>query len=287
MDIYSYINLVFPQGLSLNEALGSLWPVVIYLGGMTAYALFIFHFYRFLAARDMFAMDLSKYEESRHRAVRAFLQVVMYIAKYIIVFPVFAFFWFGVLTLILAFLSRDREFTEVLLIALATVSAIRISAYYNEDLSRDLAKILPFAVLAIFIIDASFFAVGDSLSVLRKADSHREIIFYYLVFLIGLEFFLRIIMGYLVLLLTVRRRPLQQPTTAESEAEGEYEADPEPAPEEPPVEEKPVEEPAVVETPVATTPEAAPSAQLEDDTGPRAVITVRTRPDTAEQPSTE
>ena len=283
MDIYSYINLVFPQGLSLNDALGSLWPVVIYLGGMTAYALFIFHFYRFLAARDMFAMDLSRYEESRHRAVRAFLQVIMYIAKYIIVFPVFAFFWFGVLTLILAFLSRDREFTEVLLIALATVSAIRISAYYNEDLSRDLAKILPFAVLAIFIIDASFFAVVDSLSVLRKADSHREIIFYYLVFLIGLEFFLRIIMGYLVLLLTVRRRPLQQPTAAE----GEYEADPEPAPEEPPVEEKPVEEPAVVETPVAATPEAAPAAQLEDDTGPRAVITVRTRPDTAEQPSTE
>ena len=278
MDIYSYINLVFPQGLSLNDALGSLWPVVIYLGGMTAYALFIFHFYRFLAARDMFAIDLSKYEESRHRAVRAFLQVIMYIAKYIIVFPVFAFFWFGVLTLILAFLSRDREFTEVLLIALATVSAIRISAYYNEDLSRDLAKILPFAVLAIFIIDASFFAVEDSLSVLRKADSHREIIFYYLVFLIGLEFFLRIIMGYLVLLLTVRRRPLQQPTAAK----GEYEADLEPAEEEPPV-----EEPAVVETPVAATPEAAPAAQLEDDTGPRAVITVRTRPDTAEQPSTE
>ena len=285
MDIYSYINLVFPQGLSLNDALGSLWPVVIYLGGMTAYALFIFHFYRFLAARDMFAMDLSKYEESRHRAVRAVLHVVIYILKYIVLFPVFAFFWFAVLTLILAFLSRDREFTEVLLIALATVSAIRVTAYYNEDLSRDLSKILPFAVLAIFLIDASFFTVEDSLAVLQQADNHRDIILYYLVFLIGLEFFLRIVMGYLVLLFTVRKRALQRIAAEEVESE----AASEPAQEEPPGEEPPVVEAPVVATPATevATPAATPPALLEDNTRPRAVITVRTRPDAAAQPSTE
>ncbi|MYF65804.1 MAG: hypothetical protein F4185_08145, partial [Chloroflexi bacterium] len=104
---------------------------------MSVYAIFIFRCYRFLAARDMFALDLSRYEKSRRRFVRRVLGVVMYVARYLIVFPLFAFFWFAVLTLILAFLAKDRSFADTLLIALATVSAIRVTAYYDEDLSRD------------------------------------------------------------------------------------------------------------------------------------------------------
>ncbi len=94
--------------------------------------------------------------------MRSFLHVVAYILKYLIVFPLFAFFWFAVLTMMLTFLSQGRELADTLLIALATVSAIRFSAYYNEDLARDLAKILPFALLALFLIDASFFSFGDA-----------------------------------------------------------------------------------------------------------------------------
>ena len=144
MDI---INELFPSGLNVYDAIDILRPVVVYILGMTVYAVFVFNFYRFVATRDMFQIDLSKYEESRFRWVRAFLQIVMYVIKYLIVFPVFAFFWFAILTLILTFLSKDQSFTEILLMALATVSAIRVTSYYNEALSTDLAKILPFAVL--------------------------------------------------------------------------------------------------------------------------------------------
>ena len=149
------INDVFPNGLDIYDAVDLLQPVAIFVLGMAVYAFAVFKFYRFVAARDMFELDLSKYEESRYRWVRAILQVIMYLAKYIILFPIFAFLWFGVLTLILAFLSKEQAFSEILQMALATVTAIRVVAYYDEDLSRDLAKILPFAVLAIFLIDAS------------------------------------------------------------------------------------------------------------------------------------
>ena len=201
------LDSIFPNGLYIQDAYEMLLPVAIYVISMALYGMFIFRFYRFVASRDMFGMDLSRYEESRFRWVRRVLHVIMYIAKYLVVFPAFAFFWFAVLTLILAFLSKDRPITDVLLIALATVSAIRVSAYYNEDLSRDLAKILPFAVLAIFLIDASFFDVGDSFEVLREANDHRERILYYLLFLVGVEFVLRTLMG-LVLFLFRRRCPL-------------------------------------------------------------------------------
>ncbi len=200
------VNDIMPQQLNVNDAADLLVPVAVYILGMAAYALFIFKFYRFVASRDMFEMDLSKYQESRFKVVRGFLHIVMYVAKYLILFPVIAFFWFAVLTMILAFLSKEQPFSEVLLMALATVCAIRISAYYNEDLSKDLAKILPFAVLAIFLIDASFFTVRESLEVLKEAQHHTEDIIYYLLFLIAMEFVLRVVMGWFAFLFAIKKR---------------------------------------------------------------------------------
>ena len=189
------INDLFANGLNLNDAIDLLSDVAVYIVGMAVYAVFVFNFYRFVAAKDMFHVDLSRYEQSRFRFVRRVLHVFFYVLKYIILFPIFAFFWFAVLTLILAFLSKERSFADTLLVALATVSAIRVTAYYNEDLSRDLAKILPFAVLAVFLIDASFFAIGESLDALTEAEQYAEHIVYYLLFLVLLEFALRILNG--------------------------------------------------------------------------------------------
>ena len=173
------VNDLFPEGLDVNEALKLLRTVAVYVVGMAIYAVFIFKFYRLIASRDMFASDMSKYPR-----LRAYFHIVL--------FPLFAFFWFAVLTIILAFLSEKKTFEDVLLVALATIGTIRITSYYQEDLSRDLAKILPFAVLVIFLIDVSSFEINKSLDTLKNANNHREDIFYYLIFLIILEFALRL-----------------------------------------------------------------------------------------------
>lgn len=185
----------FPNGVSLEEAARLLWPVAAYVFGMAVYAIFIFKFYRFIAGRDIFTLDLSKNDNVMFPVFWDFMFLIWYAARYVVLFPAFALFWFAVLTLMLAFLSENRNLSEILLIALATVSTIRISAYYNEDLSRDLAKILPFAVLAIFLIDTSFFDVDASIAVLHKANEQRETILYYLLFIVGLELVLRFVYG--------------------------------------------------------------------------------------------
>ena len=187
---------IFPRGLSYEDALDLLRPVAVYIVGMSVYAFFVFRFYRFVATRDMFALDLSKYEESQRGWLRVVVHLLLYVGKYIILFPVFAFFWFGVLTVILAFLSRDQTMSEVLRMALVTVSAIRVMSYYDEDLSRDLAKILPFGVLAFFLVDSSSLSVRESLDVLKDIRDHSENILYYLALLIALEFTLRILMAF-------------------------------------------------------------------------------------------
>ncbi|MDE2861097.1 MAG: hypothetical protein OYI31_06340 [Chloroflexota bacterium] len=189
------VTEILSNRLNLQDALDLLVPLSFYVLAIAGYGVLVFKYYRFVAARDMFALDLSRYEGSRHGLARSLLHVILYVFKYLILFPVFAFFWFAVLTLVLAFLSKGQSFSETLLIAVATVSAIRVAAYYNEDLSRDLAKILPFAVMGVFLIDASFFSISDSLNTLNEASDYNEHILYYLLFLIALEFVLRIAVG--------------------------------------------------------------------------------------------
>ncbi len=204
------LNQFFPDGLNLETAVEVLRPLSVYVIGIAIYAVFVFRFYRFLAARDMFSIDIYKYEESSFQFIRKFFHLVAYVGKYLILFPVFAFFWFAVLLIMLTFLSDGRGMEDTLLIALATVSAIRFAAYYDEDLSRDLAKILPFALLALFLINASFFDIEGSFENLQTVEDHLETIVYYLVFLIGLELVLRIGFGFSVWLFT--KRPVKNST---------------------------------------------------------------------------
>jgi hypothetical protein len=213
----SGIDALFPGGLSVDEALRVLGPVAVYALAMAIYAVFIFRFYRFIAGRDMFNLDFSKHDNSSIPVLRDLLHLVGYVAKYVILFPACAFFWFAVLTLMLSFLSEGREMSDILLIALATVSTIRVCAYYDEDLSRDLAKILPFAVLAIFLIDTTFFDVEASLEVLRQTRSLAETIFYYLAFLIALEFGLRFAYGLFRAVFPVKKAESTPPATGAAE----------------------------------------------------------------------
>ena len=183
----------FPNGLNMSEAYNLLEPVALYILGMSVYARFVFAFYRFLAPKEIFKFDISRYEESKHRAVRVVLHTVLYVAKYLFIFPLVTFVWFATFTILLSFLAPDRPFSDILLITLAVVGTIRISAYVTEDLSKDLAKILPFAVLGIFIVNVSFFKTSESFDVLRQANGNRESTLYYLGFSIVLEFALRIL----------------------------------------------------------------------------------------------
>ena len=185
------IDGLFPNGLVLEDALRLLWPVLAVVVGMTVYAVFVFHFYRFVAARDMFRLNLSRIEGERISLFGDLFRLVWWVVRFVFLYPAFAFFWLAVLTLVLAFLSEDRTLDSVLLIAMATVCAIRVAAYYNEDLSRDLSKMLPFAVLSFFIVTADSLDAIGSLAALREVNEYRETIFYYLLFLVALEIVLR------------------------------------------------------------------------------------------------
>ncbi len=181
-----------PNELNMAEATMVLKPLLFFVLGMSVYAIFIFNFYRFVGRKDLFELDLSRYQQSNHPALRMTFHFVAYVGKYLILFPVIAFAWFAILTTLLAFLARGQTINDILLISMAVLSAIRITAYYNEDLSRDLSKILPFAMLGVFLIDISYFSLSTSVDALLGAILSWKTIVYYLGFMIGLEFIMRI-----------------------------------------------------------------------------------------------
>lgn len=155
------------------------------------YAIFIWKFYRFLARRDIIKLDLREYNTSSHPKLRKFVAVLFFLLKYIIILPFLVLFWFAILALFLLLLAKNQELGNVILVSAAIIGATRISAYVSEDLSKDLAKMLPFTLLGIFLIDPSFFSVSDFILRLHEIPKLLQSIWMYLIFILVLEIILR------------------------------------------------------------------------------------------------
>jgi len=194
--------------LNLVDASATLQPLIYFVVGVSVYSIFVFNFYRFLARRDIFELNLEKYQQSRIRSLRILLHLVFYLGKYLVLFPIVAFAWFVVLTVLLSFLAKNRSVDSILLVAMSVLAGIRITAYYDEDLSRDLSKMLPFALLAVFLIDISYFSIPASMEALQQTSGQLEHVIYYLFFIIGLEFLLRVVSPILDALRSVKKNPL-------------------------------------------------------------------------------
>lgn len=186
-----FINMsTFTSSVSFSEFYNTITPLILYIMGMVIYAIFIFKFYRFIARKDIFKLGLSEYSQGEGFFSRLFA-ALLYIIEYVLLFPIFSFFWFGVLSLLFILLSKKQEIQYIMLISMTLVAVIRITAYYNEELSKDLAKMLPFALLGVFLIDMSYFSFSSSITILKSIPSVWKVIFYYLLAVIALEFILR------------------------------------------------------------------------------------------------
>ncbi|MBU2634554.1 MAG: hypothetical protein KJ674_04905 [Nanoarchaeota archaeon] len=183
------------KNFNTQEALTILKPALIFILAMVVYSIFIFKFYKFIARKDIFELNLKKYNTSEHPFFKKLFGLIFYIIEFIIFFPIVASFWFIALTILLSFLAREQTIQNVLLVSVALVATIRITSYYSEDLSKDLAKMLPFALLGIVLIDISYFSPSYALEIIKQLPSVWKTIYYYLIFIVSLEFILRILYG--------------------------------------------------------------------------------------------
>ena len=160
----------------------SFLPLLYLAISIAIYSILIWHFYRFIAKRDIFKITVKK-----HVKTVAFL-------KYGFLFPIVAVGFFTVFALMLLFLAKDLEIATVLSTSFAIIVAIRITAYYNEDLSKDVAKLLPLVLLGVFLVDPSYFRWSDIINKLNSLPQFFTVCIQFILLIMIVEWILRIVL---------------------------------------------------------------------------------------------
>jgi hypothetical protein len=158
-------------------------PLLYIILLIAIYSIVIWHFYRFIARRDCFNINTI-----HHQQIFSFL-------KYFLLFPFVAFLFFIGFSLMILFITREYEFVTILSTSFAVVIAIRLTAYYNEDLSKDVAKMLPFALLGLYIADPSYFSFIELSAKINALPEFLNLCIQFILLIIIIEWILRIILS--------------------------------------------------------------------------------------------
>ena len=177
------------SGLSFEHS--SLLNVFIFALVIALYSVFTFKFYKSLSKKDLIDLNLGQYNRTNHPFANKLFATILYLLEYIIILPFLIFFWFAILAIIILVLSNELIVSQVIIVSAAVVSAVRILSYYDENLSQDLAKIFPFTILAIFLINPSFFSIQRIASNIPEIPGLVGSVVLFLILIIAIELILR------------------------------------------------------------------------------------------------
>lgn len=155
------------------------------------YSIIIWHGYRFIARKDPLRLNLNKHNNVEQNFVSKLKQSFFYFIEYLLISPLIIFAGFSVFTVLLTVLTETSNPNSILIASAAVIGAIRMTAYYKEDLSKELAKFLPFTLLAISVLNLGIFNAEKIITHLNQIPSLFNQIIYYLLFIIILETILR------------------------------------------------------------------------------------------------
>ena len=152
VNLLDYFNEIFQNVISES----SIYDLLGFSIGMVIYGIFVYHFYKFLSKRDIFSINIGekilnvKFKSSGKKKTVA-PRVIAFIATRLFLFPFVIFLWFMGYSAFMFLLVQNMPTETIFLVSSGLIIAIRISAYYNEDLSKDIAKLVPFTLLGIFL----------------------------------------------------------------------------------------------------------------------------------------
>ena len=186
LEFYNDFVLAMPANLKIIP------PVFFIAITLTIYSIFIWYFYRLLARRDVLKLNLKKYNIYKHNVIIKFFAVLFYIIEFLIVAPIVIFFWFVGLSICFIILAKELDVGTVMLICAALISAIRITSYFNENLSKDLAKMVPFTLIAVVLTTPDFWNLSTTISRISQLPQFFSSSIYYLIFIFAFEALLRL-----------------------------------------------------------------------------------------------
>jgi hypothetical protein len=175
----------------INQAI-TLKLLLFIIVGITVYSLFIFKFYRLLSERDILKLKLNKRYGWHEGFWQRTLKTLAYLLEHIVMVPLLVFFWFAIMTVLIFLISKNGT-EQIMLISMAFIASVRLAAYYDEKLSEELAKVIPFALLGVYIVDMNFISFGDLWERARQITGFYQEFIFYLIVVAALELIMRII----------------------------------------------------------------------------------------------
>jgi len=159
------------------------------------YSVLVWKFYRLIGRKNLIELNLNQYNQASHPFIIKFLAGLLYLVEYTIILPFVVFVWFAGFASFLILLSNDLEIQTILFLSVTIISAIRMTSYipkYGEEIAREIAKILPYTLLAVFVLNPNFFDFSRVLSHFGQLPTLYSNVILYVLFIFGLELILRI-----------------------------------------------------------------------------------------------
>lgn len=127
---------------------------LLFIIGIAIYALFVWYFYRYISKRDLLPKSFFPSWGDNVSKVR----IVGYSAVYMGTFPAIILVWFMVLSFFIFFISKEMPFEIALFVSMTIIGVVRILTYYREEAAKEVAKMIPYALLSFFLTTAVVFA---------------------------------------------------------------------------------------------------------------------------------
>ena len=159
------------------------------------YSVIIWKFYRFIARKNILELNLNQYNRSAHPVLQKLLAGFFYFIEYIIILPFLIFLWFAIFAILLILLTDSLEVKGVILLSATIIGAIRMLSYipkYGQSLAKEVAKLLPFTLLAISMTKTNFFNFSRIIDQVGQLPEFFNSIAIYILFIIFLEVVLRL-----------------------------------------------------------------------------------------------
>ncbi len=180
----SYIN-------SLPETYQKIISVAIYITLICIYSVFTWKVHKLISRKDIISLNLRQYNSFDHPTINKVFAGILYFIEYAIILPFLVLFWYILFASVLILFSEIASIEKILLLSAAVVGSIRLLAYYNSEISAEIAKLLPFTILAITLLSHKLMDVARFNDLINQIYDLPKFVLYVLLFIVCLEIVLR------------------------------------------------------------------------------------------------
>ena len=167
-----------------------------FIVGIAIYALFVWYFYRFISKRNALITFFRSYGKQENPSK---ITKVTYATLYIVLFPIIIFAWFTILAFFIYIIAEGMPLYIAIFVSMTIIAVVRILSYYREEAAKEVAKMIPYAILSFLLTSVAvyanpnFFLDKDLHSVPNTFIGNFEEILTAVLFVSAIEFSIRLI----------------------------------------------------------------------------------------------